>query len=40
MHIQDPEQRQWIQDKIEVGYAKTTRDDLPLGLALEPLPGS
>ncbi len=27
MHIQDPEQRQWIQDKIEVGYAKTTRDE-------------
>lgn len=27
MHIQDPEQRQWIQDKIEVGYAKTTREE-------------
>ena len=23
MHIQDPEQREWIQDKVEVGYAKT-----------------
>ena len=27
MHIQDPEQREWIQDKIEVGYAKTTREE-------------
>ena len=27
MHIQDPEQRLWIQEKIEVGYAKTTRDE-------------
>ena len=27
MHIQDPEQRKWIQDKIEVGYAKTTREE-------------
>ncbi|MFW5472143.1 multifunctional oxoglutarate decarboxylase/oxoglutarate dehydrogenase thiamine pyrophosphate-binding subunit/dihydrolipoyllysine-residue succinyltransferase subunit [Knoellia sp. CPCC 206450] len=27
MHIQDPEQRQWIQSKIEVGYAKTTREE-------------
>ncbi len=27
MHIQDPEQREWIQAKIEVGYAKTTREE-------------
>ena len=27
MHIQDPEQRTWIQQKIEVGYAKTTREE-------------
>ncbi len=27
MHIQDPEQREWIQDKIEVGYAKPTREE-------------
>ncbi|KRE42049.1 multifunctional oxoglutarate decarboxylase/oxoglutarate dehydrogenase thiamine pyrophosphate-binding subunit/dihydrolipoyllysine-residue succinyltransferase subunit [Knoellia sp. Soil729] len=27
MHIQDPEQRRWIQSKIEVGYAKTTREE-------------
>ncbi|KRE61256.1 multifunctional oxoglutarate decarboxylase/oxoglutarate dehydrogenase thiamine pyrophosphate-binding subunit/dihydrolipoyllysine-residue succinyltransferase subunit [Nostocoides sp. Soil756] len=27
MHIQDPEQRRWIQAKVEVGYAKTTRDE-------------
>ncbi|MDT0214498.1 multifunctional oxoglutarate decarboxylase/oxoglutarate dehydrogenase thiamine pyrophosphate-binding subunit/dihydrolipoyllysine-residue succinyltransferase subunit [Rothia sp. ARF10] len=27
MHIQDPEQREWIQSKIEVGYAKTTREE-------------
>jgi 2-oxoglutarate dehydrogenase E1 component len=27
MHIQDPEQRKWIQSKIEVGYAKTTREE-------------
>src|SRR5687768_1443407 len=27
MHIQDPEQRQWIQEKIEVGYSKTTREE-------------
>ena len=27
MHIQDPDQREWIQSKIEVGYAKTTRDE-------------
>ncbi len=27
MHIQDPEQRRWIQAKIEVGYAKTTREE-------------
>jgi 2-oxoglutarate dehydrogenase E1 component len=27
MHIQDPDQRQWIQDKVEVGYAKTTREE-------------
>ena len=27
MHIQDPDQRKWIQSKIEVGYAKTTREE-------------
>ena len=27
MHIQDPEQREWIQRKVEVGYAKTTREE-------------
>ncbi len=27
MHIQDPEQREWIQSKIEVGYAKQTREE-------------
>ncbi|WP_299441118.1 multifunctional oxoglutarate decarboxylase/oxoglutarate dehydrogenase thiamine pyrophosphate-binding subunit/dihydrolipoyllysine-residue succinyltransferase subunit [uncultured Phycicoccus sp.] len=27
MHIQDPEQRQWIQDKVEVPYSKTTREE-------------
>ncbi|MGB7818588.1 MAG: multifunctional oxoglutarate decarboxylase/oxoglutarate dehydrogenase thiamine pyrophosphate-binding subunit/dihydrolipoyllysine-residue succinyltransferase subunit [Ornithinibacter sp.] len=27
MHIQDPEQREWLQAKIEVGYAKTTREE-------------
>ena len=27
MHIQDPEQRRWIQAKVEVGYAKTTREE-------------
>jgi len=27
MHIQDPEQRKWIQDKVEVPYAKTSRDE-------------
>ena len=27
MHIQDPEQREWLQARIEVGYAKTTRDE-------------
>ncbi len=27
MHIQDPDQRQWIQDKIERPYAKTSADD-------------
>ncbi|MDQ2756336.1 MAG: multifunctional oxoglutarate decarboxylase/oxoglutarate dehydrogenase thiamine pyrophosphate-binding subunit/dihydrolipoyllysine-residue succinyltransferase subunit [Actinomycetota bacterium] len=27
MHIQDPEQRRWIQDKVEVSYAKTSRDE-------------
>ncbi|GGL30307.1 multifunctional oxoglutarate decarboxylase/oxoglutarate dehydrogenase thiamine pyrophosphate-binding subunit/dihydrolipoyllysine-residue succinyltransferase subunit [Phycicoccus endophyticus] len=27
MHIQDPEQRRWIQDKVEVGYAKATREE-------------
>jgi len=25
MHIQDPEQRQWIQDRVEVSHAKTDR---------------
>ena len=24
MHIQDPEQRRWMQERVEVGYAKTT----------------
>ncbi len=27
MHIQDPDQRQWIQDKIERKYAKTSADE-------------
>ncbi|HEX8972690.1 multifunctional oxoglutarate decarboxylase/oxoglutarate dehydrogenase thiamine pyrophosphate-binding subunit/dihydrolipoyllysine-residue succinyltransferase subunit [Oryzihumus sp.] len=27
MHIQDPEQRKWIQSKIEVPYAKTSADE-------------
>ncbi len=27
MHIQDPDQRAWIQSKVEVGYAKTGRDE-------------
>ena len=27
MHITDPEQREWIQKKVEVGYAKTSRDE-------------
>jgi 2-oxoglutarate decarboxylase len=27
MHIQDPEQRIWLQRKIEVGHAKTTREE-------------
>lgn len=27
MHIQDPEQRRWLQDKIEVGYAKPGPDE-------------
>ncbi len=27
MHIQDPDQREWIQSKVEVGYAKTGRDE-------------
>lgn len=27
MHIQDPEQRRWMQDRIEVGYARTTSDE-------------
>ncbi len=27
MHIQDPDQREWIQHKVEVGYAKTTREE-------------
>ncbi len=27
MHITDPEQRQWIQEKVEIGYAKIERDE-------------
>jgi 2-oxoglutarate dehydrogenase E1 component len=27
MHIQDPDQREWLQAKIEVPYAKTTREE-------------
>jgi multifunctional 2-oxoglutarate metabolism enzyme len=27
MHIQDPEQRQWLQSKLEVPYAKTSADE-------------
>jgi 2-oxoglutarate decarboxylase len=27
MHIQDPEQREWIQREVEVGYHKTTREE-------------
>ncbi len=27
MHIQDPEQRRWLQAKIEVGYAKPSADE-------------
>ncbi|MEI2777063.1 MAG: multifunctional oxoglutarate decarboxylase/oxoglutarate dehydrogenase thiamine pyrophosphate-binding subunit/dihydrolipoyllysine-residue succinyltransferase subunit [Tetrasphaera sp.] len=27
MHITDPEQRQWIQSKVEVGYAKVSREE-------------
>jgi 2-oxoglutarate decarboxylase len=27
MHIQDPDQRKWLQDKIEVGYAKIGREE-------------
>jgi 2-oxoglutarate dehydrogenase E1 component len=27
MHIQDPEQRKWIQDKVEVPYKKITSDE-------------
>ena len=27
MHIQDPEQRQWIQERVEVGYAKPTTEE-------------
>jgi 2-oxoglutarate dehydrogenase E1 component len=27
MHIQDPEQRRWLQSKIEVGYAKPSADE-------------
>ncbi|WKV16391.1 multifunctional oxoglutarate decarboxylase/oxoglutarate dehydrogenase thiamine pyrophosphate-binding subunit/dihydrolipoyllysine-residue succinyltransferase subunit [Janibacter limosus] len=27
MHIRDPEQRKWMQDRVEVGYAKTTSDE-------------
>ncbi len=27
MHIQDPDQRRWIQDRVEVPYKKPSRDD-------------
>ena len=27
MHIQDPEQRRWLQERIEVGYNKATSDE-------------
>ncbi len=27
MHITDPEQRKWIQGKVEIGYAKTSREE-------------
>ncbi len=27
MHIQDPEQRRWIQDRVEIKHAKTARDE-------------
>ncbi|MGO1166309.1 MAG: multifunctional oxoglutarate decarboxylase/oxoglutarate dehydrogenase thiamine pyrophosphate-binding subunit/dihydrolipoyllysine-residue succinyltransferase subunit, partial [Janibacter sp.] len=27
MHIQDPEQRRWMQSRVEVGYAKSTSDE-------------
>lgn len=27
MHIQDPEQRKWIQDRVEIPHAKTDRDE-------------
>ena len=27
MHIQDPAQRAWVQEHVEVGYAKTTSDE-------------
>ena len=27
MHIQDPEERRWIQDRVEVPFAKPTRED-------------
>ncbi len=27
MHIQDPDQREWLQSRIEVPYAKTTREE-------------
>ncbi len=27
MHIQDPEQRKWIQDRVEVGYKRATSDE-------------
>ncbi|WP_344065880.1 multifunctional oxoglutarate decarboxylase/oxoglutarate dehydrogenase thiamine pyrophosphate-binding subunit/dihydrolipoyllysine-residue succinyltransferase subunit [Nostocoides vanveenii] len=27
MHITDPEQRRWIQRKVEIGYAKTSREE-------------
>ncbi|MGL5815932.1 MAG: multifunctional oxoglutarate decarboxylase/oxoglutarate dehydrogenase thiamine pyrophosphate-binding subunit/dihydrolipoyllysine-residue succinyltransferase subunit [Phycicoccus sp.] len=27
MHIQDPDQREWIQSRIEVGYARITREE-------------
>lgn len=27
MHIQDPEQREWMQERVEVGYAKSTSEE-------------